>query len=338
MVVVEFLLDLLEVEVVLSVGIPGQVEHIVQISILHRVVGRLGIEALQFAQFLVKLLLHVLAPLHLQAALVQFVDVVNVGTQLLLDGADLLLQEVFTLLLREVLTGTFLDVGLDFHQLLLAGQQLVEHVSALLDVTLFEHVLLLLRLKGDIGCQEVDQIHRVVDVLHGEGQFTSVGAHVAQHAQGDLDNRLHQHLELLVTDQRRLVLNESHRSAQVWRDNGYLLELAGRTTLQDDVGRAVGQLQDLDDRGDGAVAVQVALHRVLDVAVILADDGNGRMRLLGFLDEPQRLVTSHRHGHRHRGEKHHVAQRQDGDVVRLTVLDVIEVGHFADLGNDGENA
>ena len=104
MVVVEFLLHFLEVEIVLGIGVPRQVKHIVKIGILHRVVGGLRIKALQFAQFLVKVFLNALAPLHLVAALLQLLDVIDIGTQFLLDGTNLLLQEMVTLLLGEFLT------------------------------------------------------------------------------------------------------------------------------------------------------------------------------------------------------------------------------------------
>ena len=96
---IELLLHLFEVKVVLGIGVPRQIEHIIQIGILYRVIWSLGIDTFQFLEFLVKVLLHFFAPLHLAAALLQFLNIVSIGAQFLLNGADLLLQEVVTLLL-----------------------------------------------------------------------------------------------------------------------------------------------------------------------------------------------------------------------------------------------
>ena len=99
MVLVELFFHLLQVKIFLSIGVPWQVEHVVKIGILHRVVRGLWVKAFQFAQFLFKLPLHALVPLHLAAALLQFLDVIDIGAQFLLDGANLLLQEMVALLL-----------------------------------------------------------------------------------------------------------------------------------------------------------------------------------------------------------------------------------------------
>ena len=96
---IEFVFHFLQVEVVLGIGVPRQVEHIVQIGILHRIVRGLRIETFQFAQLFVKMLLNILAPLHLEALLVEFLDVVDISSQFFLNGTNLLLQKVLSLLL-----------------------------------------------------------------------------------------------------------------------------------------------------------------------------------------------------------------------------------------------
>ena len=199
MVSVEFAFHHLQVEVVFGVSVPGQVEHVVEIGILNRVIGCLRVEAFEFAQFFIEMFLHVLVPLHFGAAFVQLLDVVHIGTKFLLDSAYLLLKEVVALLLGQFLACAGLDIGFDFHQLLLTHEQGIEQVSAFLDVTFLKHVLFLVRVKGDIGGEEIHQVHGVIDVFHRKSQFTAVVAHVAQHAQCYLGNRLHQHLKLFVT-------------------------------------------------------------------------------------------------------------------------------------------
>ena len=76
-------------------------------------------------------------------------------------------------------------------------------------------MLFLVWVKGDVSGQEVHQVHGIVDVLHRKGHFTSVGTHVAQHAQCDLDDGLHQYFILLVACQRQFLLDQCNRAAQV---------------------------------------------------------------------------------------------------------------------------
>ena len=104
--------------------------------------GRLGVPFLflgPFAQFLNILVLHVAA-------------------QLLLNGADLLLQEMFPLLLVEVFARLGLNVGLDLQQLSLLGKHLVELVEAVLDVVDIEQFLFLGGRQRYVGPQEINQV------------------------------------------------------------------------------------------------------------------------------------------------------------------------------------
>ena len=104
--------------------------------------------------------------------------------------------------------------------------------------------------------------------------------------------------------------------------------------MQDDVGGAVRQLQHLDDVGDCAVTIQVLLHGILDLTVILAENGNRTVPFLCLLDQAHRLFTPHRHRHCHRGKQHHVAQWQNGDILGFIVLNVSAVGYFMYFGDD----
>ena len=222
--------------------------------------------------------------------------------------------------------------------MLFTHEKRVQEVTPFLDVALFKHVLLLIGIKGDIGGQEIHQIHRVVDVFHGKCQVTAVLTHVAQHAQGDFGNGLHQNLKFLVSGQRQLVFDQGDRAAHVRCRLGHVVQLASRPSLQDDVGRAVGQFQHLDDGGNGAITVQVLLGRILDMAVILAENSDRAMAFLCLLDQTHGFVATYRYRHGHHGKQHHVAQGQDGDVISLTVVNISAVVHFMNLGDDGNHS
>ena len=175
----------------------------------------MGIEALKFTEFFLKLLLDILVPLHLVGPFLELINIVNVGTQFFLDRAYLLLQEVVPLLLGQFFTSARLDTGLDFDQLLLTHEHRVKKIAPFLDVAFLQHMLLLVGIKRNVGGQEVHQVHGIIDVFHGECQFAAILSHVAQHAQGNFGNRLHQDLKFLVSGQRQPVFDQGDRATHI---------------------------------------------------------------------------------------------------------------------------
>ena len=90
------------------------------------------------------------------------------SAQFVLDGLDLLLEEVFALLLVDVLAGAHLDGFLDFGQLHLAVQDFQQAVSALAQHAELQEFYFFILFQGKVGADEVHQEHRVVDVADGE--------------------------------------------------------------------------------------------------------------------------------------------------------------------------
>ena len=95
----------LQVKVVLGIFIPGQIDHRLQIVHLYTVIRALRIQCVQLVQLLLKGLGNIIRPLLGLGLFYQFL-LVGGGitvTQFLLDVLDLLVQEVFTLLLVKIL-------------------------------------------------------------------------------------------------------------------------------------------------------------------------------------------------------------------------------------------
>ena len=95
----------LQVKVVLGIFIPGQIDHRLQIVHLYTVIRALRIQRVQLVQLLLKGLGNIIRPLFGLGLFYQFL-LVGGGitvTQFLLDVLDLLVQEVFTLLLVKIL-------------------------------------------------------------------------------------------------------------------------------------------------------------------------------------------------------------------------------------------
>ena len=119
MVAVEYALCTLQVEIVLGILAPRQIDHCLQIVELNAVVGALRIEHVELVEFLSEHLLHVFAPKLCLGFLFQFLALGRTLTvaQFLLDILNLLLQEVLTLLLVEVFASLRAYVLLEFEQL-----------------------------------------------------------------------------------------------------------------------------------------------------------------------------------------------------------------------------
>ena len=156
-VVIEFLFHLREIEAIACKHIPRQIENLVEIGVLHRVVGRLRVQSLKFGKFLLELLLHLLAPLHLFGATFKFIDVAEfVYAQFVLNGANLLLQEMVALLLREFFASARLYGSLKVEQLAFFCQLFIKQVSASLNRVFCQEFHLHVGLERRVASQEID--------------------------------------------------------------------------------------------------------------------------------------------------------------------------------------
>ncbi len=100
---VENFLGMLEAQVVLSVFIPRQVYHGLQVVDEDRVVGALWVDGFEFVQFLIERLGCSLVPFLVLGLFSQFFSlrILLVSPQFLAYVLELLLQEVFSLLFVE---------------------------------------------------------------------------------------------------------------------------------------------------------------------------------------------------------------------------------------------
>ena len=111
MVAVQYLLGALQIHIVLRIFAPRQVDQRLQVVQQYVEVGRVLVQLIQFLSLLVEELLNVLRPFLLFGLLQQFLLlrgtlVAHFGLQVL----DLLLQEVVTLLLVNIITRLVADI------------------------------------------------------------------------------------------------------------------------------------------------------------------------------------------------------------------------------------
>ena len=134
---IEDALGAFQVEVILGILLPRQVNEVLQIIQLDAVFRRLRMGSLQLLQFPIEDLSHFLRPFLLRRLLRQLLDILLVGTtaQFLLNRTKLLVKVILTLLLVHVDSHLTLDLLLQFQHLLLIGQHSQQVGSHLVEVT-----------------------------------------------------------------------------------------------------------------------------------------------------------------------------------------------------------
>ena len=174
------------------------------------------IVAFEFLQFLFKLLLHILVPVLALGALIQLLDIVFAIAQFFLNGANLLLQEVLTLLLRQIFSGSRSDICLQFHKLRLFAQCCKEEIGTLFDISFLKHFLLLVRLEWHVGGEEIDQIFVTVDVLDSKSQFIGAFTKCFENLVRNILNRRHQHTEFLILCDWSDFFKRGDTASEIW--------------------------------------------------------------------------------------------------------------------------
>ena len=246
---------------------PGKAGNGLQIVAHHIVFGGACLHQLEFLQ----LVLHRLLDFPLKGKGIQFflqllvVGVVGVGgdTQLLLDGLQLLLQEVFPLLGFDAVVDLRLDLLLNPQQLLLLLDEHQHLLHPLPHVECLQHLLLLVAVNVQDGGDEVCNLPRMVDVHHVQPHFLGeqgivVGnlLHLADEGTGE---GLHLKGVVLLVLQ---ILHHRHHGLPLAQ---HLPDAEALDGGDEDVHAAVGQVYLLDDAGNSTHLMQVVGCGILGV-------------------------------------------------------------------------
>ena len=184
-VAVEDLAGVRHVEVVVAVHVPGQRDDPVQVRADDGVLGALRRDVAEAVELPAGRLVGLLRELELLDLLAQLVDLglLLVGlAELLLDGPELLAQEVLALALVDLAAHVALDLGAELQHVELAREDADELAHALLDVVLLEQRLLVLRLDAHGAGDEERERPRLLDV--GRGHLELLGQ--VRHQRDDL--------------------------------------------------------------------------------------------------------------------------------------------------------
>ena len=317
-VVVEDLLGVLEVEVVLADLLPGQLQHEVKVVVLHAVVGRRGVVLLQFRELLLEDFGDLLGPLLRCGPLLEAVEFLGVvHSELLLDGAELVVEVVFPLLLVDLALHLLVDLLLDLHEFDLHVEHREQLEAAHLDVVVLEQVHLRLEvLNIDGGRDEIHEEAEVVDGLHRPDGLAR--AHIG--AAENLDGPVLDGFAYCLYVSAVVVLPEDvgeivYARVDIGVVGDHAVDFQALERLEYGRDGAVRHVEGLDDLAHGAVAVEVLLLGLLHHHVLLRDRADEESVLLGVAYQLDGLVASYGYGEDGPREQDCVAQRQYGEHV-----------------------
>ena len=331
------LLDVLQVEVVLVEDLarqpdlepvlgglaPGQLDHEVQVGADHLVVGRGRRQPLQPPQLAVGLLAHLLGQVELGQPLAQLLDLGLLRVlfaQFLLDGVQLLPQQVLALLLGQLALGLAGDLAAQLQHLDLVGQVVVHRPQRLAAGLRLQQRLFLGQFQAEQRGQQVDQPQRV---LGGDQQLVQLDRRLRLRQRKGLGGQLHHgavqrlHLGGRLLRQRvgphprlhirfRLLLLQQHHPLRPEHDQLHVVLGGARHPLDHRLG------------ADGEKVLQAGL---LDGRLPLGHDDN--LFLLGGqrgVGGGQRGRPAHRQRHQQVREQHAVLQRQHRQDLDVPVV------------------
>ena len=197
------------------------VQDELDVLVLDIVVGGVGVGALELADLALEGLGHGFGPIFLLGLLAQLVDILGlVHAELFLDGTELIVQVVLSLLLVHLGTDLALYVVLELEYLYLTVQHLHQFHRPDFEIAFLEQLDLLHGvLKLDAGGDEVDQEFVALDVLDGERGF-------CRQVRGELDDVQGQVLDGACQGTHLLVVLLGHGVLQVF-DPGEHIGLRG---------------------------------------------------------------------------------------------------------------
>ena len=275
MVFVEHLAGVLAVESVLGLLVPGQLGDEFQVAPGHLVVRGVGRHAAQAFQFSFHLGLDVRGKLRLVQLPAQFGNVLIVAgfAERLLDRPLLLAQEVFALLLVDVVPGLLGDLAAQLADLHLVQQDLVDLLHQLFGGLTLEYRLFLFQ--GDVG-QVGDAVHLRDGVVDGTDELLVDLVAVAAAVEAGDALRQFQVLAQQRIHVRRVRAEVVHRQRlesfvfdlQVFAAIDGLTQADAINALDDHLGALVALLDPVDG-GDGAHGEEIVPARVFDGGLLL---------------------------------------------------------------------
>jgi hypothetical protein len=306
-----------DIDAILGLLRPGQLDQPVEIGADHAVLGRGLGRALQPPQLLPGLFLHLVrhaGRVDRLAQLFQLRGRTLLLAELAADRLHLLAQEGLALALLQRGAGLIADLAREPQHAQAVGQELEHPVEPALEIEGLQHLLLLGRAQVHRAGDEIDQLRRRVDRADRVGDLAARLRQELDRFERALAQQYEARLDLGAALLGLLVDIDLGREERLAADE--LLDAEALLPLGDDVMVAVrrGDVAQ-DDRGR-ADAVQVDRRRVVGAGLALQDDADRPLGAHAGLRRGDRARTVHGQGHDRPGEQDHVAHGHDRQHVR----------------------
>ena len=264
----------LDVEFVFREFTPGQRGYGLEIVELHVVVGVLRRDTVELVDFLVEQGTHLFRKVFPREFLAQFLRVLVLAfAQFVLDILDLLLQEIFLLLLVEFLARLVLNVAFESGELAGAVQEREQGVGTLHVIVDGQEAGLFFQREGQVGAEEVDGEDVVLDVADSEDGLLVLRFSKFEEAHGRVAAFVHERGVFLAVGRGQRVGQAAHVDARHGGAARDLPHLAPPEALQDHGGNAAGQFQHAHHARRHGYGVEVAFVGLLHGGVFLCGHG-----------------------------------------------------------------
>ena len=190
-------------------------------------------------------------------------------TQFILNGFNLLLQEIFALLLVYILAGAHLDRLLNLGKLHFPIQNLKQTISAGTQCVNTQQLYLFILLQGQIGTDKIYQKHRVINVFDGECRVLRKHFRGFYVTHGQILTCFYQCLKFLVIFSRYLFIESSYTPFQIRSHFHYFFQLNAFGTLQNNSRCLIRHFQYTDNLGNRTDCMQVLKYRLLRISGFL---------------------------------------------------------------------
>ena len=325
MVLVQYTLGALQVQVVFRIFVPGQRYHRLQVVHLDAVVGTLRVQHVQLVELFHEGALHLVAPQLLAGLLHQFQTLRRTfaAAQLFFQVLYLLLKEVLALLLVDVLARADADVLLQLGELHLAVHGLqrlhhpVQHTAA------GEQVYLLLHAEGHVRTDEVQGYHIAGDVLQRKLGLVGDVFVLLHKLRATLTKGFHRGLELAVVLIGHYLADGGYHALQMGTGAHDRFQMAFRQTLKDHSHvLVVGHVEHTQYLGAYAVFVQVFLTGILYRGILLAEYCQYLVLIVlqMVLHQTETRRATYENGRHHAGKQDHVAGGKNGYDSCFTII------------------
>ncbi len=303
-----------QVEVVVGRGLPGQLQHQLQIRARHLVIGGRGRQTLQPPQLALGFLAHVVGEHGFRKALAQglHVGLFRRGfAKLVLNGAHLLAEHVIALLLADLGTCLVCDLVAQLQHLRLVVEILEQPLQGVGHGVRFKDRLFVRHVHAEHRGEQIHEVQRTGNLgQHLLEVALGLGLRELHHPAGLFDDGTVKRLNLRAALRRHR--EPLHLRLQEWLGLRERLDQHAVGALHEQLDGVLDMGHLLDD-GSGADPVKVGQPGLVVTGIALGDDDEDLVLAgQGSFDGGARVGPADRQRQEHRRQQHRVLERQHG--------------------------